>query len=267
MLVKEKKKKTILAVDDDPFIRKMFHSMLEPKGFVVFTANNGAEAVTKALQIKPDIIFLDLMMPEVDGFQALELLRGMEQTSRIPIIIVTARADSATLLKVIKLGANDFIAKPFSRPMIMRKIKFALAPHSPNDLVETESDAINKSPTTFIHSTLFKEMKEGYIYKFDNIFISLIRYLSAREKQKLIHQLQDVAVVCSTYEILKPLPLIQQTIELLKKENWPEVMKHLEKIYAIFKELQLQYDRKHQSQKKSEASAKRSTVPAEETKN
>ena len=106
-------RKKILAVDDDPFIRKMFHSMLEQKGYRVFTASNGAEAISKSLQIKPNVIFLDLMMPEVDGFQALEILRQMEQTRNIPIIIVTARSDSATLLKVIKLGANDFIAKPF----------------------------------------------------------------------------------------------------------------------------------------------------------
>jgi CheY-like chemotaxis protein len=267
MFKKEAKSKVILAVDDDPFIRKMFHSMLEPKGFRVFTANNGAEAVSRALQIKPDIIFLDLMMPEVDGFRALEILRGMEQTSHIPIIIVTARADSATLLRVIKLGANDFIAKPFSRPMIMRKIKFALMPPTPTELNETESDAINKTTTTFIHTSLFKEMKSGYIFKFDHIFLTLIRLLSAREKHRLIRMLEEVSTACSTYDILDPLPLVQSTIDMVKKENWNGVMKQLEKIYAIFKDLQTKQDAKQEAAGKSVETQQEVDPPVEKVEN
>ncbi len=267
MLKKEAKSKIILAVDDDPFIRKMFHSMLEPKGFRVFTANNGAEAVSRALQIKPDIIFLDLMMPEVDGFRALEILRGMEQTSHIPIIIVTARADSATLLRVIKLGANDFIAKPFSRPMIMRKIKFALMPPTTSDLTETESDAITKTTTTFIQTSLFKEMKSGYIFKFDQIFLTLIRLLSTREKPRFIRMLEEVATACSTYDILAPLPLIESSIKLVKNENWNGVMKQLEKIYAIFKDLQNKQDAKQEAESKSDQSTQESVSSVQEMKN
>lgn len=251
---KEDTRKKILAVDDDPFIRKMFHSMLEQKGYNVFTASNGAEAITRALQIKPDIIFLDLMMPEVNGFQALEILRQMEQTRSIPIIIVTARADSATLLKVIKLGANDFIAKPFSRPMIMRKIKFALMPLTQrSQLAETESDAIRDNLTTFVNSNLFQEMKNGYIFKFDQIFITLIRQLSQRKKMELLQTLAEVEHACQTYELKKPLPTIQELKEALKRNLWPELLPRLEKIYVIFKELQEEEDQKESDKKKEKA--------------
>ncbi len=242
--------KKVLAVDDDPFIRKMFHSMLESKGFQVFTAINGAEAVSKALQILPDVIFLDVMMPEVDGIKTLEILRKMDQTKTIPIIIVTARADTATLLKVIKNGANDFVAKPFTRSMIMRKAHFALMPskHSKNSK-ESESEAINEQRPTFIDNNTFQEMKQNYVFKFDAIFVSMVRLLSNRNKTELIYQLEEIEETCANFEIHTPLPLVKEMQDLLKQNDWDEVMNLMEKLYLLFRGIQENEEQKARDKK------------------
>lgn len=232
--------KKILAVDDDPFIRKMFQSMLKSKGFAVYTAVDGAEAITKALQVNPDVIFLDIMMPEVDGFKALEILRTMEKTSEVPIIIVTARADSSTLLNAVKLGANDFIAKPFTRTMVMRKVRFALMSQDEKEDDETNepNDTIDEDKKTFIQANTFQNMRNDCIGKFDIIFMALIKALSQRNKQNLLSILNKVSESCTTYSIDKPLSSIDELKASLKNEKWDTTMHQLEELYVIFRELQ-----------------------------
>jgi len=233
------KGKKILAVDDDPFIRKMFHSMLENKGFQVYSAVDGADAVKKALQIKPDVIFLDIMMPEVDGFQALDMLRKMEQTQRIPIIIATARADTNTLLKAIKLGANDFIAKPFTRTMIMRKVRLALLSKEEREkLDENEHILLKKYQPTFIDTTIFQELKSNYINKLDQLFMKMVRLLAQREKFELNLLIKDMENSFKVYEIQQPIPILRQMQSLLKQHHWKELVNQMEKLYGVFHKLQ-----------------------------
>ncbi|MFZ0391691.1 MAG: response regulator [Calditrichia bacterium] len=235
--------KKVLAVDDDPFIRKMFQSMLESRGFDVSTAVNGADAVTKALQLLPDIIFLDIMMPEVDGFRALEMIRKMELLRNIPVIIVTARADSATLLRAIKAGANDFIAKPFTRTMIMRKIRFALLPPDQEKKEKgSKGEAESDEKDTFISNRAFQEMKVAYINKFDVTFMTLIRSLSQRNRTQLNNLLQDIKDTCLTYDIQEPVSDLDHLLSLLKERKWDSIMVFLESLYARFRNLQVHHE-------------------------
>ena len=244
--------KTILAVDDDPFIRKMFTSMLGNIGFNVVTAADGAEAVTIAMQETPDVIFLDVMMPGVDGFKTLEMLRNMDQTRQTPIIMATARADTTTLLKAIKLGANDFIAKPFSRTMVMRKVRFAVMMKSSTDSATASGSSGKDAPRpTFINPNVFNEMKTTYINKFDQIFLTMIRYLSNRNKLELLNIIEDTQRACKTYDIDEPLKIIPSLVENVKNKNWDEVTNSLEKIYTIFETLVKELDR--EAEKKNSA--------------
>ncbi len=233
------KGKKILAVDDDPFIRKMFHSMLENKGFLVYSAVDGADAVKKAIQIKPDVIFLDIMMPEVDGFQALEMLRKMDQTQQIPVIIATARADTSTLLKAIKLGANDFIAKPFTRTMIMRKVRLALlSKEQRKKLDENEHILLKKYQPTFIDTSIFQELKNNYINRLDQLFMQMVRLLAQREKFELNRMMKDMENSFKIYEISQPIPILREMQSLLKKQNWKELLNRMETLYNVFHRLQ-----------------------------
>ena len=237
-------KKTILAVDDDPFIRKMFQSILGSKGFHVITANDGIEAIARAKEDKPDLIFLDIMMPNMDGFQALEKLRNTEETKLIPIIIATARADSASLLQAIKLGANDFIAKPFTRAMIMRKIRFALPPKDKQ--VKTgirKPKLVSGTEKTFIESNTFQEMRTRYIQKFDQILISAIRLLIKRDKAELLNLCREIENACKTYEIREPMEILPELLHAVRNNRWGKVADIVDKLYSIFKQKQEELDR------------------------
>lgn len=232
--------KKVLAVDDDPIIRKMFSNMLKNMNFQVQTAVNGADAVTKALQFDPDIIFLDVMMPEVDGFKALEMLRNMERFKFTPIIMVTARADTETLLQAIKNGANDFIAKPFSRGMILRKVKYALA--EPDEEVDGQPEKDYAEKRTFVRSGQFLELKNRFINRFDQTFLKLIRIISKQDKAALITQLTDIKNSCHNFDLQAPLPLTKRLLEHAQANRWENVANDLEKLFEVFQELQKSID-------------------------
>ena len=116
---------TILLAEDHLDSREAMRALLEAHGFRVIEAANGREAVERALEERPDLVLMDIMMPEMDGFEATRVLRTQEGTRRVPIIAVTAM-DGAQRLSV-QAGADDFIAKPIDTRGLMAKIRSWLA--------------------------------------------------------------------------------------------------------------------------------------------
>ncbi len=108
-------KSTILIVDDDPTGREVLRGILNREGYNVAQAANGAEALTKVARLIPDVILLDVMMPDIDGFEVCRRLRADPTLTDVPIIMLTALDDRASLLEGIEAGADDFITKPFDR--------------------------------------------------------------------------------------------------------------------------------------------------------
>ena len=101
----------ILVVDDDTFFRKFSAVQLVEKGFTVDVANDGIDGVAKAQTIKPDLILLDLIMPKMDGFEALEKLSQNPATKSIPVIIFSTLSQEKDMAKAKSLGAVDYINK------------------------------------------------------------------------------------------------------------------------------------------------------------
>lgn len=108
-----KRKPMVLVADDEPDMLRFLKSQLSAE-FQVLEAVDGLQAVEKASQFLPEIVLLDMMMPEKDGFQVCRELRGKTSTQNIPIILLTARADEETKLSALAVGASDFLSKPFS---------------------------------------------------------------------------------------------------------------------------------------------------------
>ena len=102
----------ILLVDDEPDILEFLSYNLKKEGYNVFTANNGKEAVTVAKKETPHLIILDVMMPDMDGFETIRRIREMEQFTSLPIIALTAKAMKGDREKCMQSGASDYIAKP-----------------------------------------------------------------------------------------------------------------------------------------------------------
>jgi signal transduction histidine kinase len=122
-------KPTLLVADDEPDMLRFLSSQLEWHYNVVLVVN-GQEAVDKAKELLPDIILLDMMMPEKDGLQACREIREHQETKNIPIVLLTARADEETKLTSLSAGASDFLAKPFSTTELYVRIKNLVDGHN-----------------------------------------------------------------------------------------------------------------------------------------
>jgi twitching motility two-component system response regulator PilH len=113
----------ILVVDDSKTIRSILRKMLTDGGFSVLEAEHGGIAMDLAVQHQPKLIIMDLVMPEVDGFKATRKLRRMPETAHIPIVIMSGNQDAIENFWVTKIGAADFMSKPFNRLEVFRRIE------------------------------------------------------------------------------------------------------------------------------------------------
>jgi DNA-binding response OmpR family regulator len=153
----------ILVVDDEPMVREVLVSYLKRDGYSVDEAADGQRALDLATGNKPDLIVLDVMLPEVDGFAVLARIR---QTSSVPVILLTARSDESDRIVGLELGADDYVVKPFSPREVVARIRSVLrrthAPLVPSRLefdgltidgssreVECRGEAIDLTPKEF----------------------------------------------------------------------------------------------------------------------
>jgi DNA-binding response OmpR family regulator len=116
----------ILAADDDEEILELVVFRLERSGYTVLQARDGEQAFELARAQKPDLAVLDVMMPKLDGFELTRRLRAEEATSRMPIILLTARAQDADIDRGFKSGADDYIRKPFSPQELSTRVQAIL---------------------------------------------------------------------------------------------------------------------------------------------
>jgi signal transduction histidine kinase len=114
---------TILIVDDDPTARETLEAMLEGQGDQLELAVNGFEALEIAGRIHPDLILLDVMMPAMDGFEVCRRLRSTPQLAEVPIVILTALDDHASLMTGIEAGADDYLTKPINRQELVARVR------------------------------------------------------------------------------------------------------------------------------------------------
>ena len=129
-------RKKILVVDDDADLVELIRFNRTQAGYAIGTASNGVEAIKKARSWQPDLIVLDIMMPELDGFAVCEILRRDPATADIPIMMLTALSSELGRMAGLGSGASDFITKPFSPRLLAQKIDELLQKVSkaaPND--------------------------------------------------------------------------------------------------------------------------------------
>ncbi len=118
----------ILVIDDDAYIRMVLRFRLEKENWQVLTANDGAHGLEVAAQENPDLIVLDLAMPEIDGIQVLDQLHHNQVTWDIPVVVLSARSDPESRESSHRLGASRFLQKPFSPRHLVSEISRLLRP-------------------------------------------------------------------------------------------------------------------------------------------
>jgi two-component system, OmpR family, alkaline phosphatase synthesis response regulator PhoP len=123
--MEEKMQQKILVVDDEQSIRELITFNLEKAGYQVLCAEDGLEAL-KLIQDKVDLVVLDLMLPEVDGLEVCRRLKGDQQSTGIPVIMLTAKDEEIDKILGLELGADDYLTKPFSPRELVARIKAVL---------------------------------------------------------------------------------------------------------------------------------------------
>ncbi|MCK4359202.1 MAG: response regulator, partial [Candidatus Cloacimonetes bacterium] len=118
-------KSNVLVVDDEESSRELLRIILEQDGFTVFEAENGYQALEKVNDTPPDVIILDVMMPELDGFEVCRRLKDDQKTAPIPILLVTALRERDDRIMGIEAGANDFLSKPIDKQDLTLRVRNA----------------------------------------------------------------------------------------------------------------------------------------------
>ena len=122
----KKKNTKILMVDDEPDILEIIGYNLAQEEYQIFTASNGKEAIAKAKKVVPDLIIMDVMMPEMDGIEACENIRKIPELSNVLITFLTARSEDYSQVAGFDAGADDYITKPIKPKLLVSKVKALL---------------------------------------------------------------------------------------------------------------------------------------------
>jgi signal transduction histidine kinase len=167
----------VLVADDEPDMRRFLTSQLADE-YETVEAIDGREAAEKAKTILPDVILLDLMMPHMDGLQVCHELRANAATAGIPIILLTARADEEAKFDALQMGANDFLAKPFSSVELQARVRNLVERHRYQHRLSRQNDAL---------SSAIEQIKETELQLVQSEKLSSLGRLSAG----IIHEINN----------------------------------------------------------------------------
>lgn len=115
--------KRILVVDDEPHLVKSLSFVLGKEGYEVYSAYDGEEAIEKMRQVRPDLVFLDVMMPKKSGYEVCQEIRNSPELKDIYVVMLTAKGQKADQEKGLSTGANEFMTKPFSPVAVVKRVK------------------------------------------------------------------------------------------------------------------------------------------------
>ncbi|MCP4141173.1 MAG: response regulator transcription factor [Chloroflexi bacterium] len=151
-------KKRILVIDDDADLVYMLKISLEKDGYAVFSAHNGLEGIKLAFDIRPHLIILDLMMPQMDGYEACSRLREMTD---IPILLLTSRTQKDDIVRGFQEGADDYVTKPFSQNELKARVRALLRRNGYEEelIIKYNDEALDinlETQKVFCNGTLLK---------------------------------------------------------------------------------------------------------------
>ena len=159
------KKIKILIVEDDLDIAEMLNAYFGVQGYEVFTVNWGEDGVRAAISERPDLIILDIRLPDIDGYEVARRLREDRRTKEIPIIFLTEKRDRADRLRGLELGADDYITKPFDVQELRLRVR--------NSLERVGQDSLTNPVSGLPEGTLVDEHLEECLRKSDNALLCI----------------------------------------------------------------------------------------------
>lgn len=140
----------VLVVEDEKVQRMLVRHRLEEAGYAVWEAVDGNEALDAVLEIKPDLILLDAVMPHLDGFDVLQRLRGDPEFYRLPVLMLTTLHDPSHKVKALEVGADDFLVKPVDEAELLARVRSLLRIKSLNDEMEVRNALLRRIMTRYL---------------------------------------------------------------------------------------------------------------------
>jgi DNA-binding response OmpR family regulator len=176
----------ILIVDDEPLYLRLLEESLKMEKYEVLKAENGQDAIDLVAKKQPDLIVMDVMMPDMDGFSACKAIR---EFSTVPIIMLTSKAAERDRVMGLDLGADDYIVKPFSGEEFLARVRAALRR---SDVARAKAQQ-----ELFQHGELKIDISRAEVYVADRLI-----FLSATEYRLLLHLAQNIGRVLTSEELL-----------------------------------------------------------------
>lgn len=197
-------KQTILVVDDEQDLLDLIEYNLKKEGFDVLKAENGKQGIDIAKENKPDLVLLDIMMPKMDGLAVCEKMREDQNTSKIPIIFLTARGDERTEIEGLNRGADDYITKPISTTKLISRIKAVLRRFDETEQVENRIEIHD----IIVDRDRYIVTKNGEDFQLPRKEFELLFYLAGRkgmvqDRQTLLNKVwgDNIYVVDRTVDV------------------------------------------------------------------
>lgn len=189
----ENKKHMILIVDDNPSNLRLLELILTKENYEVISVESASKALKFIETSLPDLIFLDVMMPDLDGYELCDKLKNLQRTSDIPIIFVTSKSDTNDIVRGFECGAADYVTKPFNRVELLARLKTHLELKQTHDrLLALEK----KSVTDAITTTTNHEINQPLTVLTGNLFLlkNSLANMSLAEDQHKYMQLMESSI-------------------------------------------------------------------------
>ncbi len=225
-------KLTVLVVDDYYVICTLLKNFLSEYQFDVITCSNGVEGIKKAYQVKPDLIFLDLLMPDLDGIKMLHVIRSIEQLKTIPVIVVSANTNRTNVLSAIEAGADRVLSKPLRKEIILKNVKELLG----IEILKADENEVKNIDDY----EMIKELRHDFLTFFNsrrNEFVAALDKRSSDSLKRIIHDLKGTGSAIGYPQLTSISAEIQDDL-LAREPDWNFIKLKCGKILSIVSEIE-----------------------------
>ncbi len=172
--------KLILVVDDSPVIRESLQSFFSQYNFRIITCSDGLEGIQQAVENKPDLIFLDLMMPNFDGMKMLQVLKVIDEVKNVPVIVISGNTSRSNVLSAIESGADKVVSKPLQKEILIRKINELLGPQFLGNSKSSEKNYEKQNKEIQQHLCRF------FLENFKDQKLKILKAVESRDREAVI---------------------------------------------------------------------------------
>jgi len=234
----------ILVIDDSDIIQKALKSFLQDFDIEVFTCSNGLEGIQTAVEVKPSLIFLDLMMPNFDGIKMLQVKNVLKEIKEIPVVIISANTNKQNVLTAIELGVTKVISKPLQKDIIIRTLKEIFHRELINLSRAYESTETQIAADDDFKEKVYTDMKDELIRLFLNNFSNqkgkIVKAIEMKDKMLIKGIMHDIKGAGGTigYNDISEIAQSVQDREINSDLDWFFVQVKSEQLFKEIRKLE-----------------------------